>query len=203
MCIRDRYQRRVHGDYQEDTISGKMVDKPAGITISMITSDSYTLSANFEAMKVCKPIEEFMKDNKSDVPIPLPKVRKPALEKIIKFCEMFQNKSIPQIEKPLKSNKLDAVLKDEWLIKFLEMPVKEMYELLMASDYLVLKGLEELVACAIAIKMVSKSTEDIRKEFEITNDLTPEEEKDIKEFFSWSEEVWPQRLPNSFIATLE
>eukprot|EP00831_Metopus_contortus_P061712 TRINITY_DN5361_c0_g1_i3.p1 TRINITY_DN5361_c0_g1~~TRINITY_DN5361_c0_g1_i3.p1 ORF type:complete len:195 (-),score=54.08 TRINITY_DN5361_c0_g1_i3:33-617(-) len=185
MCIRDRYQRRVHG-------RSTMEKKEGGVEITMITSDSQKLKANYEAMKVCKPIEEFFKDSKPDEEVSLPRVSSGALKKIVEFCEKFQNKSVPQIEKPLKSNKLDVVLKNEWLCKFLDIPTKELYELLMACDYLVLKGLEELVACAVAVKIVGRPIEDIRKEFGIENDFTPDEEKDIKEFFSWADELWPQ-----------
>ena len=156
----------------------------------MVTADEKKLKAKYDAMKISKPIEEFYKDNKPDVEIPLPLVQSATLTKIIQFCEQFQNKSPPVVEKPLKSNKLVDLVKDEWLCKYLEMPLKECYELLTASDYMALKGLEDLVACAVATKIVGRSVEEIRKEFGIVNDYTPAEEAEIKEFFSWSEEIW-------------
>ena len=159
--------------------------------ITMLTSDGQKLKAKFEAMKVCKPVEEFFKDNKPDVEIPLPKVSSGALAKVIKFCEYYQSKAVPKVEKPLKTNKLDAIFKDEFLLTFMNMPTPELYELLMASDFLVHKELEELIGCTIASKIVGKTVEDIRKDFTINNDLTAAEEKEIKEFFQWSEELWP------------
>lgn len=158
--------------------------------IVIITADGQKLKGKYEAMKMCKPIEEFYKDNKPEIEIPLPQVNGNTLQKIINFCEQFHNKSIPLVEKPIKTNKLSEIIRDAWTCKFLEMPLKEMYELLMACDYLGLKGLEDLVGCAVAVRIVGKTVDDIRKEFGITNDFTPAEENEIKEFFSWAEELW-------------
>ena len=157
----------------------------------MVTADGQKIKGKFDAMKICRPIEEFYKDNKLDVEIILPEVKSETLSKIVEFCEQYQGKNPPTVEKPLKSNKLNEIIKDEWLITRLNMPLNKMYELLNACDYLALKGLEELVACAVAVKLVGKSVEEMRKEFGINNDYTPAEESEIKEFFSWSEELWP------------
>ncbi len=156
----------------------------------MVAMDGQKLKGKFEAMKACKPIEEFYKDNKTDVEIPLPQASSSALTKIIKFCEQFHNKSTPVIEKPIKSSNIHEIIKDEWLCSYLNMPPKEQYELITACDYLALKNLEDLVACSVAVRIVGKGVEDIRKEFGINNDFTPAEETDIKEFFSWSDELW-------------
>ncbi len=159
--------------------------------ILMSTSDGAKITAKFEAMKVCKPIEEFYKDNKPETEIPLPRVTKRALERVVRFCEYYQSKAVPKIDKPLKTGNVTTIFQDEFLREFLQIPTPELYELLMASDFLVHKELEELIGCAIAAKIVGKSVDDIRKEFNIVNDLTPAEEKEIKEFFQWSEELWP------------
>ncbi len=158
--------------------------------ITMVTADGQKLKGKYDAMKVCKPIEEFYKDNKPEVEITLLEVKGETLAKIIEFCDQYHNKSVPPIEKPLKTNKFTDVVKDPWLVSKLDMPLNKLYELLSACDYLALKTLEELAACAVAVKIVGKSVEEIRKEFGITNDYTPAEEAEIKEFFSWGEELW-------------
>ena len=157
--------------------------------ITLVSTDGKKIKTKFDAVKVCKPVEEFYKDNGMDVEIP---VSQPAsvLEKIVKYCEQFHNKSGPQIDKPIKHTKLSDIIKDEWLLKFLEMPLNEIYDLITACDYLALKSLEDYAACAVAVRIVGKSVEDIRKEFGIVNDYVPAEEAEIKEFFSWTEELW-------------
>ena len=158
--------------------------------ITIVSSDGKNLKAKLEAMKISKPFEVFYTDNKPEVPIPISHPSG-ALEKIIAFCEQFMGKPIPKFDKPIHANKLEGVIKDEFVCKLLDIPTDKLFELLMASDFLVLKEFEDLVACAVAVKLVGKSTDDIRKEFGIVNDFTPAEVKSIDEFFAWSQEIWP------------
>ena len=159
--------------------------------ITIVTSDGKKFKADFNAMKVCKPIEEFYKDNQMDTEIILQEVKSDTLARIIEFCVQYCNKSTPTIEKPLKTNKLSDAIKDEWLESKLKLSLNELYELISACDYLELKSLEDFAACAVAVRIVGKDVDDIRKEFGINKDYTPSEEAEIKEFFSWSEELWP------------
>ena len=159
--------------------------------IIMVTSDEKKLKADLSVMKACKPIEEFYKDNQTDTEIILPEVKASTLTRIVEFCKQYHNKTPPVVEKPLKTNKLSEAVKDEWLESKLEMSLNELYELISACDYLELKSLEDLAACAVAVKIVGKDVQEIRKEFKIVNDYTAAEESEIKEFFSWSDELWP------------
>ena len=167
-----------------------MKDTPVEIT--MITADEQKLKGKLDALKVCKPIEEFYKDNKPEVEITLFNVKAEAMTKIIEYCEYYHNKSPPTVGKPLKSNKLAEVMKDSWIREKLEkLQIEKLYELLTACDYLALKSLEELVACTVAVRIVGKNVEEIRKEFGIVNDYTQAEEAEVKEYFLWAEELWP------------
>jgi S-phase kinase-associated protein 1 len=159
--------------------------------ITMITSDDKKLKVDLSVMKVCKPIEEFYKDNQTDTEIILSEVKSNTLARIIEFCKQYHNKSPPIVEKPLKTNKLSEAVKDEWLESKLQMPLNELYELINACDYLGLESFENLAACAVAVKIVGKDVQEIRKEFGIVNDYTAAEENEIKDFFSWSDELWP------------
>ena len=141
-------------------------------------------------MKVCQPIEVFYTNEKPETPCPLAHPSA-ALEKVIAFCEQYQGKEVPKFERPIHAKLFEEVIKDEFICKLLDVPKQGLFDLLMATNFLVLKNFEELVACAIAVKLVGKTIEEVRKDFEIENDFTPEEEKQIKEFFTWSEEIWP------------
>ena len=159
--------------------------------ITFVTSDGKKLKSNLETMKQCKPVDVFFTENKPDTEMPLPKVPSESLAKIIRFCEQYKSNSLPAIEKPLKSSKLEDIMKDEWLCKFLSaMTIQETNELLIASDYMGLKKLEEFIACGIATKFYGKTVEEIRTEFGITNDFTPEEEKELKQFFDLADDIW-------------
>lgn len=158
--------------------------------ITIVSSDDKTFKTKLEALKCCQPIETFFTNEKPEVPCKLAHPGR-ALEKIIAFCEHYQGQPVPTFEKPIHAKKYEEVIKDEFLCKLLDVPKEQLFEILMATSFLVLKNFEDLVACAIAVKLVGRTTEEIRKDFEIENDFTPEEEKALKDFFMFAEEIWP------------
>eukprot|EP00826_Nyctotherus_ovalis_P041869 TRINITY_DN4265_c0_g3_i1.p2 TRINITY_DN4265_c0_g3~~TRINITY_DN4265_c0_g3_i1.p2 ORF type:complete len:168 (-),score=65.46 TRINITY_DN4265_c0_g3_i1:901-1404(-) len=158
--------------------------------ITFMTADGKKVTASLNVMRRCKSVEVYFIENKSEGEMLLPKVDADTLAKIVQFCEQYQDKPLPVVEKPIQSSKLEDCVKDEWLCKFLDMPLKDLNELLTASNYMSLKPLEEFIACLIATKIFGKSTEEIRKDFGITNDFTSDEEKQLQEFFDWADNIW-------------
>ena len=68
-------------------------------------------------------------------------------------------------------------LVDPWYADYINVEKEELFELIMASNYLDINPLLEL-ACAKAGSLIkNKSIEEIRKFFNIENDFTPEEEQ--------------------------
>jgi hypothetical protein len=160
--------------------------------INLTSSDGKKFKADYACMdKASQVVKEFFKEAKQETEMPLEKVNGSSLEKIISFYTHYKDKAIPKVEKPLKSNKLEAVIKDEWLCKFLEMPIKDLKELIMAANYMGLAELEELVGCTIASKIMGKNVEEFRTEFGVVKDFTEDEEKKLKEFFAWADQIWP------------
>jgi len=159
----------------------------------MITSDGKEVKARFEVMaKYSKVIKNFYADTKLDVKMPLEKINSVSAELFVKFYDQYKAKMPAKVEKPLRTPKLETVIKDEWLCKFLvEMPLPVQKDLIMACGFLDLEDLRELVACAIASRILGKTTEEYRKEFGVVNDFTPEEEKELARFFAWLDHVFP------------
>ena len=58
-------------------------------------------------------------------------------------------------------------------------------EIILGANYMNIKPLLELTSAKIASITKGKKTEEIRKLFNITNDFTPEEEKQIAEEGKW------------------
>ena len=55
-----------------------------------------------------------------------------------------------------------------------------LFEIVLAADYLDIKALLDLSCKTVANMIKGKTTEEIRKEFNIKNDFTPEEEEEIR-----------------------
>ena len=68
-------------------------------------------------------------------------------------------------------------LVDSWYADYINVEKEELFELIMASNYLDIKPLLELACAKVASKIKNKSIEEIRKFYNIENDFTPEEEQ--------------------------
>ena len=63
-----------------------------------------------------------------------------------------------------------------------------LFELILAANYLDIKGLLEVTCKTVANMIKGKKAEEIRKAFNIKNDFTPEEEEQIRKENEWCED---------------
>ncbi|EUD64774.1 S-phase kinase-associated protein 1 [Plasmodium inui San Antonio 1] len=110
--------------------------------------------------------------------IPLPNIKTPILKKIIEYMEYHINNPAEEIPKPLITSNLQDVV-SSWDYDFVSTDKETLYELIEASNYLDIKPLLDLTCGKIASMMKDKTTEEIRAEFDIVNDFTREEEKQV------------------------
>mgnify|MGYP001429361795 FL=1 len=148
-----------------------------------------------EVVEVDRPIAEqstlvkgLIDDGDIEEEIPLANTKKQTLDKVIIFCSYIKDNAPPQIDKPLRSTEL-ADVTTPWYTDFVNgLEQEELFELILASNYLDIKPLLELTCAKVATMIKNKSIPDIRKFFSIENDFTPEEEAQIMEENKWAEE---------------
>ena len=76
--------------------------------------------------------------------------------------------------------------------EFFQMPKKNVeprFELILAANYLDIKALLDLTCAKVASTIKGKSPEEIRTQFNISSDFTPEEEAQIREEQKWCEDA--------------
>lgn len=71
----------------------------------------------------------------------------------------------------------------DWDKEFMKMDQETLFEIILAANYLDIKGLLDLGCKTVANMIKGKSVEEIRKTFNIVNDFTPEEEELIRKVF--------------------
>ncbi|GLJ33191.1 hypothetical protein SUGI_0668530 [Cryptomeria japonica] len=120
----------------------------------------------------------------TDSALPLHNVSSQILAKVIDYCEYHVNASSTISEKDVK-------MWDQEFVKHLDQAT--LLDLLMAAQYLGIHNLQELTCQTVADRIKDKRPEDIREIFNIQNDLTPEEEEEIRCENEWAfeEEVSP------------
>lgn len=77
---------------------------------------------------------------------------------------------------------------DEWDANFVEIEQDQLFELILAANYMDVKPLLDLACAKVASMLKNKTPEEIRKKFNIVNDFTPEEEEAIRAENKWAED---------------
>ncbi|KAF8383889.1 hypothetical protein PRIPAC_73031, partial [Pristionchus pacificus] len=156
-----------------------------------IVSMCQTISRLIEAFATAEGVgeEAFL-----DHPIPLSNVSSDVLEKVLEWC-------IRQtIEEDRDSGDFSEMSLEEdttWVRNFLNISNDELFDLILAANYLDVAGLLELTCKHVASMIKGKSPEDIRRTFGIVNDLTPEEKHQIMKEIAWINLTSALKAPQS------
>ncbi|CAO2141552.1 unnamed protein product [Urochloa humidicola] len=73
-----------------------------------------------------------------------------------------------------------------WDADFVKVDQATLFDLILAANYLNIKGLLDLTCQTVADMIKGKTPEEIRKTFNIKNDFTPEEEEEIRRENQWA-----------------
>jgi S-phase kinase-associated protein 1 len=120
--------------------------------------------------------------------IPLLNVTANVLEKVIEFCEHHSLEPMTEIEKPLKSQNMADVVQ-QWYADYVNVEQGLLFELILAANYMDIKPLLDLTCATVASMIKGKTPEEIRTTFNIVNDLSPEEEAQVREENRWIDEA--------------
>ena len=117
-------------------------------------------------------------------------VSQETLKKVLDFCEHHTDPAhpLPVIAKPLRSANM-ADLVSDWDAEYINLEQPQLFELILAANYMDIKPLLDLSCAKVASMMKGKTPEELRALFNIENDFTPEEEAQVREENRWVEEL--------------
>ena len=75
-----------------------------------------------------------------------------------------------------------------WDQEFLKVDQGTLFEIILAANFLDIRGLLDVSCKTVANMIKGKTPEEIRKTFNIANDFTPAEEEQIRKENSWCED---------------
>ena len=153
--------------------------------ITLISSDSQKFEISQKAARRSEVIKDSIESSKNDhIEFNVNNVKGDVLKKVVEYLEHYENEEPKIIERPLPSANLKDIF-DEWDYNFINVRLDNIFSIILASNYLNIKPLLELASAAIAGYIKGKPADELRNEFNITNDFTPEEEQQIIEENKW------------------
>jgi S-phase kinase-associated protein 1 len=158
-------------------------------TVNLVSKEGDSYEVPMAAAQMSKLVETSIDEDADEdevQEIPLPNVRSAVLTKVIEYCTHYQTEPMTPITTPLKSSKVEEVVQ-QWYADFVNVEQVLLFELVTAANFMDIKPLLDLACFAVAVFIKGKSVGEIQKIFNISPDLSPEEEAEIREENKWCE----------------
>jgi len=161
------------------------------INIKLQGSDGETFKVNVQVAKCSLTIKTMLDDlgmeaDSDDDMIPLPNVTANILTKVISWATHHKDDAPAVEDDENKEKRTDDI--SSWDAEFLKVDQGTLFELILAANYLDIKGLLDVTCKTVANMIKGKTPEDIRKTFNIKNDFTTAEEEQVRKENEWCEE---------------
>ncbi|XP_041448843.1 S-phase kinase-associated protein 1-like [Drosophila obscura] len=128
---------------------------------------------------------EECKLEKDEAIVPLPKVNSTVLRKVLIWADYHQDDSGPT-EDDDNEKGTDNII--SWDYDFLKVDQGTLFELILAANYLDIKGLLNLTCKTVANMIKGKTPEEIRQTFNIKKNFTAAEEEQVRKENEWAED---------------
>ncbi|CAM0952714.1 unnamed protein product [Alopecurus aequalis] len=121
--------------------------------------------------------------------IPLPNVTAKILARVIEYCRKHVEarggggKAGDAEDATSRAGEAELKTFDQ---DFVKVDQATLFDLILAANYLDIKGLLDLTCQTVADMIKGKTPEQIRETFNIKNDFTPEEEEEVRKENSWA-----------------
>jgi S-phase kinase-associated protein 1 len=116
--------------------------------------------------------------------VPLPNVNAKILAMVIEYCNKHVAAGGTSSDKDTATGEQEDLKSFD--AKFIAVDQAILFDIVLAANYLDIKGLLDLSCQTVADMIKGKSVPEIRAIFNIKNDFTPEEEEEIRKENQWA-----------------
>jgi S-phase kinase-associated protein 1 len=170
--------------------------------VKIVSSDNHLFTTSLEVAIVSETIKNLIEDSGIDETIPVPNVSGKILARTIKYITFHNTHDFERFSKEngvsdtSPSSESAAVTNSDtnensekvkqFDIDFVNVDQSTLFDLILAANYLNIKSLLDLTCKTVAGMIKGKTPEEIRKQFNIKNDFTPEEEEEVRRENQWA-----------------
>ena len=153
--------------------------------IKLQSCDGQSFPVDVEIAKKSNTVKTMLEDlgieeEGDDNLVPLPNVNAPILQKVIDWATEHKDDPPPPEEVENDNTWRNTVDISDWDQDFLNVDQGILFELILAANYLDIKGLLDVTCMSVTNMIKGKSPEQIRQHFNIKNDFSPEEEDQVR-----------------------
>ncbi|CAB4061859.1 SKP1 [Lepeophtheirus salmonis] len=160
--------------------------------IKLQSSDGEIFTVDTEIAKQSVTIKTMLEDlgmeDEEEEVVPLPNVNAAILRKTIQWATYHKDDPpIQEDDENKRKKRTDDI--SSWDADFLKVDQGTLFELILAANYLDIKGLLDVTCKTVANMIKGKTPDEIRKTFNTSkNDFTPSEEEQVRKENEWCEE---------------
>ncbi|KAH8281177.1 hypothetical protein KR018_002716, partial [Drosophila ironensis] len=159
-------------------------------TIKLQSSDEEIFFVDIQVAKCSGTIKTMLEDcgmeEDENAIVPLANVNSAILRKVLVWAQYHKDDPQPTEDDDTEERRSDDI--NAWDTEYLKIDQCDLFDLIVAANYLDIKGLLELTCKSVANMIKGKTPEGIRKTFNIKKDFTPDEEEQVRKENGWSEE---------------
>ncbi|VDL71678.1 unnamed protein product [Nippostrongylus brasiliensis] len=158
--------------------------------MKLVTNDHETFDVPRDVIRLSTTVNTMLQDlgldNESNDPIPIMNVSGPIMKKVLQWCTYHKDDPPSSDDSDNREKRTDDI--PSWDVEFLKVDQGTLFELILAANYLDIKGLLDVTCKTVANMIKGKTPEEIRRTFNIKNDFTPDEEEQIRKENAWCED---------------
>lgn len=152
--------------------------------VKLESSDSELFDVDVDIANMSLTVKNMLEDiGDSEAPIPLPNVTGKILLKVIEYCKYHKEHPDPEEKKEEPIKRTDDII--PWDKEFCEVNQVTLFDMILAANYLDIKGLLDLTCKTVANIIKGKTPEEIQKTFSIRDAFTEEEVEEVRRVNPW------------------
>ncbi|KAH0773779.1 hypothetical protein KY290_010916 [Solanum tuberosum] len=167
-------ENMVHRSHGPTVLWFNEVEERLKMVSNQFTCDGKELVLD-EAIAIrSQAIKKMAEDDCVSNIIPLPNVHSKTMTKLIEYWKKYSEEGVS----------IDMLI--DFDKAFVNVHHSILYDLILAANFLNDKEILDMICQEVADRIKGKTSEEIRKEFDIKNDFTPEEKEKIRKENAWA-----------------
>jgi len=188
----DSQDKKVVDDQGVEDVSGGLDEIDLSGNLKLTSKDGQEIMVPKKHAFISVLVKTSVENDPTETEVPLPGVEGSILKEVVKYMEHHKGTELPPVESPLKSTNMAEVCTDEWDANFIDDLGdirQDLYDLILAANYMDIKSLLHLGLAKVASLIKGKPLDKLKEILSTDNDAKKRAAKQSKKPDGSKEEV--------------